>query len=186
MVKNKFIVIIVFLSFLGCSFESGSKVDPFNPEKRLDLSWEINSPQLIEQINLYYESVGKGDDEKVLGIYCKNEDSISTYYLNFFLGFYSLYHTPIQMIVEMDGKMVGISFAGMGDFNLSLKSYINILEKKYPESFSYYNEMKRLVETDTTYSYSENDLFPPPNTGGYETWILTFKEGKMIDKKIER
>ena len=90
------------------------------------------------------------------------------------------------MIVELDDKMIGVSFEGINDFNLSRESYIAIMKEKYPSAFGYYQRMRELIEKDTTYSYSDDDLFPPPNTGGYESWILTFKDGKMIDKKIER
>ena len=189
MVRNEVVIGIIIFALFSCNFETDSKLDQSNSTstKSSNLTWKIRNTQLIEQIELYYELVGnENNDENVLRVYCKNEGDISKYYLNFFLGFYSFYHTPIHLIVELDEKMIGVSFAGLNDFNLSKESYIGIMKEKFPSAYTYYQKMKKLAKTDTTYSYSEKDLFPPPNTGGYETWILTFKDGKMIDKKIER
>lgn len=77
----------------------------------------------------------------------------------------------------------------MNDFMLSDESLIKFMKNYFPEDYQYYKSAIQDFKRDTSYYENEfqfRDALPVPSTWAPESWELTFKDGKMIDKKIER
>ncbi|WP_029164168.1 hypothetical protein [Anaerophaga thermohalophila] len=99
----------------------------------------------------------------------------------------------VHIITEIEGKKVCISFGRedpfMNDFKLSDESLIKFMKNNFPEDYQYYKSAIQHYKRDTSYyknKFQLRDALPVPSTWAPESWELTFKDGKMIAKKIER
>jgi hypothetical protein len=188
--NNLPLVFIIIIILFSCDNKKRNKITAPYQEANICFNWILQNSELKKQIIKYYETVEPiKSNEKILRVYCTFKDGIRKYYLEYFLGAYSLFHNPVHLFLRFDDKLIAFTFSDVDDFCLDESSLEKIMKEKFPRSYKYYMEEKRLLTTSDSTSAKasiEEGLFSVPVTGGSDVWELTFKDGKMIDKKIER
>lgn len=152
-------------------------------------TWIVENKELENQISEFHKTAEPVSlTDKFVIVYYYVEDGLECYSLTHMLGAYSLHRSAIHLLVEVDGILVGVIFEGANGFQLSEQSLVEIMKNVFPRDYEYYKRQLELNKKDpfaAAYSTKES-LFPPPVTGDSEYWVLKFKDGKMIEKKIEK
>ena len=192
MVKKFFSVslILVFSIFYSCKF-NGNKEKVKQP---VCYSWVIKNKVLKEQIKEYFNTVDSSNfPGNVLWIKVIDNPPFVKYNLVYAGEISVILIGQVHIITEVGDKKVCISFGRkdpfLNDFKLSDESLIKFMKNNFPEDYQYYKSAIQEFKRDSNYYENEfqfRDALPVPSTWVPEKWELTFKDGKMIDKKIER
>ncbi len=147
----------------------------------------LNNQELKKQIRSYYNTVSFADPNKrIVRVSYETFEGHSVYRLRYMLSSISMYYYPIHWLFKVDGHLTGFTILGLDDFLMTKESLIEIMKEQFPDDYKYYQNMQSMrKESSRTYSESlSEDDFPPPATGGYEVWKLTFKDGVLQKKEI--
>ncbi len=187
MVTRFFYTCLLAIIFLSCSDtakineeKNSSKIGGFN-------LMILNNQELKNQIKSYYNTVAFVDPKyRIIGVFYESIDGNKVYRLRYMLNSTSMYYYPIHWLFEVDGHLTGFTILGLDDFQMSKKSVIEIMKKKFPDDYNYYQNMQSMKHGSpgTRSELIEEDDLPPPATGGYEVWKLTFKDGVLQKKEI--
>lgn len=180
--------VVLFLVISSCNNDAKQHNQTRNYSSSC-YTWVVDNEELKDQIYKFHYTAEPIDlTNKLVIVYYYAQDDLECYRLTHMLGAYSLSRSSIHLLVEVNGILVGVVFEGASAFNLSEQSLVEIMKNVFPRGYEYYERQLELNERDqfaATYSTQES-LFPPPVTGSSETWVLKFKNGEMIDKKIEK
>jgi len=193
MVKKMLVYLLIASAcfLFSCMEQEGQK--KINQEESC-YTWKLTNDELKEQILEYFNTVDTGHvQNNVLFLGIKDSLSYTKYSMSYITTVSTLEFVHVHMIFELEGYAVCVSFErsnpSLFDFKLSRESIVKLMKCYFPEDYKYYKDVMKDLERDSTY-YGENihpmNYYPVPSTWGPESWILTFKDGKMIDKKIER
>ncbi|WP_010663988.1 hypothetical protein [Marinilabilia salmonicolor] len=193
MIRKLFIGLLVSsLLFASCT----EKEKDQEQDRDKSFSWIVSNDELKEQILEYFQTVDTGDNFQnnvlYLGVSMKDSSCLNysiTYITSasFFVGGYT------HMIIDIEGHPVCVYFncedPFFPSFKLSNESIIKLMKTYYPEEYRYFKMKVKDLGNDPNLNednFQLNTVFPPPTTWAPEIWELTFKDGKMIDKRVER
>lgn len=180
--------LVLILLFFSCTKRKES-IYVNGDSSAICLKWELNNPELQEQIIEFYNTAAPvGLNDKLLVVYYYEENGFEYYCLYQILGAYSLRNSSIRLLVKVNEILVGVAFESADAFPLSEQSLVEIMKEVFPRDYEYYQRQLELNKKDpfaATYSTQET-LFPPPVTGDSDYWKLKFKDGKMIEKKVKK
>jgi hypothetical protein len=185
----KYNILLVLLILLSSCLKEGKKSNN-KLEKGINIEYNflsLNNQMLKDQINLYYKDVEpKYSSDKILGVFYEKEDGKDIYRLRYMLNATSMYYYPVHFFFKVDDHVVGFNFLYLKDFKMQNKILAQVMKNYFPDDFEYYKEMlfEKKKFSDASINFNDEDLFPPPATGGYEVWKLVFKDGKLIKKEI--
>lgn len=180
-------MMLMMFGMSSCKNKNCHQVESMNQSNNC-YTWIVDNQELKEIIYEFHktaEPVSLTEKLVVIHYYLKDDGS-ETYCLTHILGAYSLRHTAIHLLVEIEDIKVGVNFEGVNTFKLSEQSLVEIMKEVFPRDYEYYQSNLELNKKDpfaATYSTQET-LFPPPVTGHSEAWVITFKDGQMIDNKV--
>ena len=187
MVKNCIFIIILIL--LSSCFNGEEKNDD-KLEKEINLEYNflsLNNQELKDQINKYFKHVEpKHSSDKILGVFYEKQENYDIYRLRYMLNATSMYYHPVHFFFKVGDHVVGFNFLNLKDFDMQDGIMIKIMKDHFPDDFKYYKEMlvEKRKHSIASIEFNDEDLLPPPATGGYEVWKLVFKDGKLINKKV--
>jgi len=193
MVKKMLVyLLITSLCFLfSCMKQEGQK--KINQEESC-YTWKLTNDELKEQILEYFSTVDTGHvQNNVLFLGIKDSLYYTKYSLTYITHASNFEYGHVHMIIQVNEHPVCVYFNRIdpyrSDFKLNHVSIVKLMKSYFPEDYKYYKDVMKDLERDSTY-YGENihpmNYYPVPSTWAPESWELTFKDGKMIDKKIER
>ncbi len=129
----------------------------------------IKNENLVREISLYIDSVNTPNlTNKIVHVSVSQFKDITVYKLNYAISAFGLINTPSTFYVKTNEGLIAFSYAGVKEIGLSESLAWEYLKEIFPEEYKY---------------YQDNNDYPPPPTSREIVWILTFKEGKLIEKQ---
>ena len=129
----------------------------------------IKNESLVREIKLYINSVNIPTlKNKIVQVSISQFEDTTVYKLYYATCAFGLIITPSTFYTKVDEELIAISYDGVKEIGLSESVAWEYLKEVFPEEFNYYQVY--------------ND-YPPPPTSREIVWILTFKEGMLIEKQ---
>ncbi len=187
--------ILVYLGVFAACFSFSCKNQEEKQIKVRDscYNWTLTIEELKEQILEYFNTVDTGHvQNSVLFLRVKDSPPFVKYGMSYITSISAFEDRDIHMIIDVDGHLVCVYFdrvrSSLLDFKLTKESIVKIMKRHFPNDYAYYLDVLNNLKRDSSY-YGGNmhpmNFYPLPSTWAPETWTLTFKDGKMIDKKIK-
>jgi hypothetical protein len=133
-------------------------------------TWNLENETLKQEILNYIDSVDVPSvKDKFVMITFRHIDYFTVVYeLRYCINSYGLSTTDFSphLFFYVDKNLVCLRVKGMYEFALDSAAVIDIMKSRFPEQYQYYLEVGYL---------------PPPITAREVTWILTFKNGELIN-----
>ena len=137
---------------------------------------EINNEILKEEIARYVKEVDIPNIKSKYPYLTINDLGTDTveYHINYFVSPDLFEYNPIAFFIKVDGMIIPVEIKGLmfkEKFPFQLKKEIvdEFIKIYFPEDFKY---------------YEYNNDYPPPPTTREVLWILTFKNKKLIGKRV--
>lgn len=129
----------------------------------------IKNESLVREIRLYIDSVNTPNlTNKIVHVSVSQFEDTTVYKLNYATSAFGLINSPSTFYIMADEEVIAFSYDGVQEIGLSESLAWEYLKEVFPEEFNY---------------YQDNNDYPPPPTSREIVWILTFKEGELIEKQ---
>jgi hypothetical protein len=129
----------------------------------------IKNESLVREIRLYINRVNTPTlKNKIVQVRISQFEDTTVYKLYYATSAFGLIITPSTFYTKVDEEVIAFSYDGVQEIGLSESLAWEYLKEVFPEEFNY---------------YQVNNDYPPPPTSRGVFWILTFKEGKLIEKQ---
>ena len=166
MVRLSYLFLLLILTYSSCTRQKSN-----NMKTQL----VINNKILKNEIIRYTQEVEASKIKYKYPYLTINDLGADTveYTINYFYSPHFFNYHPIAFFVETENLLVPVEIQGLmfkSEFMFELKKDVvmDYVKKYFPLEYKY---------------YLENKDYPPPPTVREISWILIFKEGKLIEKK---
>lgn len=164
--------LIITVTLVGCAF---------NPKQKAEVEFEnsileINNDVLKKEIIRYVKEVDIPNIKPKYPYLTINDLGADTieYHINYFVSPHLFEYDPIAFFIKVDDMIIPVEIKGLmfkDEFHFQLKKEVvdEFIKIYFPEDFKY---------------YEYNNDYPPPPTTREILWILTFKNKKLIGKRV--
>ena len=135
---------------------------------------QIKNESLLREIRLYRENVNVPDAEnKIVHVIVGQFQDTTVYLLNYATSASNVGEIPSTFYVKDDEDVIALTYSGVKEIGTSESIAWEYLKEVFPEEYEYYQKYHYFPLPGILY---EEDVW----------WILTFKDGELIDKQEKK